>query len=65
MEERFIRLESKMADQDRIIEELNSVIVQQQHQIDTIEEKVRLLLAQMEIGDPLAGTRHRTEPTSY
>ncbi len=65
MEERFILLESKVADQDRIIEELNSVVVRQQNQIDKMEEQMRLLTSQLQIGDPYAATAERRDPNGF
>lgn len=43
-EERFIDIELKVTQQDRIIDELHQVIYEQQKQIDLLEGKVSTLL---------------------
>ena len=43
-EERYIKIESKVTEQELLIEELNQVIYSQQKQIDALESKVSTLL---------------------
>ena len=43
-EQKFIDLESKIAHQDLLMEELHQVIYEQQKAIDKLEEKVMLLV---------------------
>lgn len=43
MENKLIDLQSKLAFQDETINELNEVITDQQNQLDTLREEIRLL----------------------
>jgi len=47
MEERLIELETRVAFQEKTIEELNEVITKQQEQIDLLAEEIKLLTAQL------------------
>lgn len=61
MEERLNKIEFKVANQDNVIEELSSVIYEQQKQIDQLERILRDILksSQMDIG------QHNVRPPHY
>ena len=44
MEDRIINLETKLAYQEHTIEELNSVVIEQQNEIDRLKNAVEYLL---------------------
>lgn len=44
---RIIELESRLAFQDDTIEELNGVIISQQHQIDRLESSLNIIKKQL------------------
>lgn len=43
MEKRLIELETRLAFQDKTLEELNEVVTSQQQQLDRLAEELRLL----------------------
>lgn len=47
MEERLIELETRLAFQEKTLEELNEVVVHQQQQIDRLEEELSLLTTRL------------------
>lgn len=47
IEQRFIDLESKLAHQDLLLEELHQVIYEQQKTIDRMEEKITVLVKRL------------------
>ena len=67
MEERLTELESRIAFQEDAIQKLNDVIVQQQHMIDQIALRQKLLQDQLSAIEPalLAGEEHETPPPHY
>ncbi|MCG8471906.1 MAG: SlyX family protein [Desulfobacterales bacterium] len=48
MEDRIIDLETKLAYQEHTIDELNSVIIEQQNEIDRLKQAVEYLLDKVE-----------------
>jgi SlyX protein len=52
MEERLVKLETKVAHQDHIIEELNSVVTDQQQEIDQLKEQVKAVVEHIRTGVP-------------
>jgi SlyX protein len=47
MENRFIELETRLAFQDNSLQELNSVVVRQQREIDALTRELETLKAQL------------------
>lgn len=47
MEERLIELETRLAFQEKTLEELNEVVIRQQSQIDLLEKESQRLAAQL------------------
>lgn len=64
-EQRFIDLESKIAHQDLLMEELHQVIYEQQKTIDKLEEKFTLLISRLKdtaTGEVEIGTANEKPP---
>ena len=63
-EERLINIEIALANQERIIEDLNQVIISQGKQLDLLQKHTEMLLERIESGDvmPLSG---ETPPPHY
>ncbi|OFZ29166.1 MAG: hypothetical protein A2622_14080 [Bdellovibrionales bacterium RIFCSPHIGHO2_01_FULL_40_29] len=53
MDQRLIEIETKIAYQDKLLEELNGVVYQQQIKVDELEKMVKEL--QKKIGDDING----------
>lgn len=47
MEERFIKIESKLALAEDLLDTLNQTVFRQQQQIDRLQQQIRLLYEQM------------------
>ena len=47
MEERLIELETRVAFQEKLIEELSDVLAKQQHQIDQMEQQLITVASQL------------------
>ena len=54
MEERLVKLETKVAHQDHIIEELNSVVTEQQQEIDQLKDQLKTVVEHVKAGLPFA-----------
>lgn len=67
MEERLAELESRVAFQDNTIQELNDVLVKQQHQLDQLASQYRELKQQLQTIAPslLADESQETPPPHY
>ena len=67
MEKRLTELESRIAFQEDAIQKLNDVVVQQQHLIDQIAIKQKILQEQLTAIEPslLADQEHETPPPHY
>ncbi len=48
MQEQIIELQSRMAFQDTVIEELNLALISQQRQIDTLQLRMEKILLQLQ-----------------
>lgn len=67
MEDRLAELESRVAFQDNTIQELNDVIVKQQHQLDRLVSQCQELRDQLQAILPsvLANLSEETPPPHY
>ncbi|MGD8567786.1 MAG: SlyX family protein [Gammaproteobacteria bacterium] len=67
MEDRLAELESRVAFQDNTIQELNDVIVKQQHQLDQLVSQYQDIRDQLQAIMPsvLANTSEETPPPHY
>ena len=67
MEERLAELESRVAFQDNTIQELNDVLVKQQHQLDQLASQYREIKQQLQTIAPslLADESQETPPPHY
>ena len=63
-EERLINIEIALANQERIIEDLNQVIISQGKQLDLLQKQTEMLVERLERGDvkPLS---EETPPPHY
>ncbi len=63
-EERLINIEIALANQERIIEDLNQVIISQGKQLDLLQKQTEMLVERIESGDvkPLS---EETPPPHY
>lgn len=64
-EQRFIDLESKIAHQDHLMEELHLVIYEQQKTIDKLEEKFTVLVKRLKdsaVGEVEIGSANEKPP---
>lgn len=66
-EERFIELESRLAHQDQLLNELNDVVTRQQAQIMQLDELCKSLVTRVRsIGDAMpAGNSDDEQPPHY
>lgn len=67
MEERLIELETRLAFQDDVVQELNRVVVRQQQEIDTLRRELEALRAQIRAMAPtlVASRAEETPPPHY
>jgi SlyX protein len=67
MEERLTEIESRVAFQDDTIQQLNDVIVRQQHDIEHLKEELQLLKQQIETLAPslVVDQSQETPPPHY
>jgi SlyX protein len=63
-EERFIEIEIKVANQENLIEQLNSVLYEQQKQIDLLERAIKELKKSSLAGGNDIGP-HNVKPPHY
>lgn len=61
MEERIIEIEIKIANQENLIEQLNSVIYEQQKRLDQLERSLK----EFEKGNSLEIGPHNVKPPHY
>jgi len=65
MEKRLTQLESKLAFQERLLQELNSVVLDQQKKIDLLEQRVRALKDQSVQGELVKDLDDEEPPPHY
>ena len=67
MEARIIELETRIAYQERLIQELNEVITRQQNQIDALRADYERILAHLKTGDGdrITGPDEEPPPPHY
>lgn len=67
MEERLIELETRLAFQDDVVQELNRVVVRQQQEIDALRRELEALRAQIRAMAPalVASRAEETPPPHY
>ena len=65
MEERMIEIEKRVLFQDRTIEELNQVIIDQQKRIETLERELSLIKKQITTIDPPVRKLEDEEPPPH
>lgn len=67
MESRLNDLETRVAFQDDLLETLNTIVAQQQQQLDLMQREIRLLYEQIKTLSPsdIAGSNERERPPHY
>jgi SlyX protein len=65
MDKRITQLESKVAFQERLLQELNTVVVAQQNRIEQLERKLNALKDQSARGDLVKDLDEETPPPHY
>lgn len=66
MQEEIIELQSRMAFQDTVIEELNLALISQQRQIDTLQLRIEKMLLQLQaMQEPQANPGVEPPPPHY
>lgn len=62
MEERLIELETRLAFQDHVVQELNDVVVRQQREIDDLRREIEMLSNQLKTLAPSLVENRSDEP---
>lgn len=67
MESRLNDLETRVAFQDDLLETLNTIVAQQQQQLDLMQREIRLLYEQIKTLSPsdIAGSNEQERPPHY
>jgi SlyX protein len=67
MESRLNDLETRVAFQDDLLETLNTIVAQQQQQLDLMQREIRLLYEQIKSLSPsdIAGSTEQERPPHY
>lgn len=67
MESRLNDLETRVAFQDDLLEALNTIVAQQQQQLDLMQREIRLLYEQIRTLSPsdIAGNSEQERPPHY
>lgn len=67
MESRLNDLETRVAFQDDLLETLNTIVAQQQQQLDLMQREIRLLYEQIRTLSPsdIAGNSEQERPPHY
>ncbi len=64
VEDRFIELETKLAHQEKMLDELNEVIIAQGKEIDALKDKTRIMKESMN-QEPIKDSAEETPPPHY
>lgn len=65
MEKRIIEIEKRIAFQDVLLDELNSVVIEQQKSIDALEQKLVVLRDQVQAGSIPQNPQEELPPPHY
>lgn len=66
MNERLIELETQLAFQDGVIQELNDVVISQQQQLDLLKREMQLLREQFaSLNDKMVSSGNEPPPPHY